>query len=200
MTKKEVKKNARPLLYRDKMSHQEIYEGFKTPKPTFNKIIATELGKLPSIRIIEKFKTYRYAYVILVALLLVARGLGVLVLFQTRISSSWKLLMFAFVIALPIYAIIVMLGNRMDQVRSVSILLIISVFRGVTEVKIHPEDLVWLIPMGVIIFLGFWLPVKMKTPYSTEMKTVAINGKKQVDFEIKFNDAGLSEDEDLIDV
>ena len=108
--------------------------------------------------------------------------------------------MFAFVIALPIYAIIVMLGNRMDQVRSVSILLIISVFRGVTEVKIHPEDLVWLIPMGVIIFLGFWLPVKMKTPYSTEMKTVAINGKKQVDFEIKFNDAGLSEDEDLIDV
>lgn len=200
MTKKEIKKEGYKRIVKEGQSHQTVFEDLKTSKPAFNLTIAEELSKIPSKGIIEKYKNLRIVYISLLGLFILLRVVFIVFIMQ-MLSANPGLMLIALLVGVfvPIMGIFGIMTHRLELLKTVSILLILGIFRSLQHMSFEPEEFIWLIPVAGIIVLGFVIPAKLKTSFTSKTVHSEINGKKVVDYDIRFETTELEIGDEILD-
>ena len=199
MNKKEVKKKGYIEVIKNRRSHQEVYEEFKTTRPALNKTIATQLGEIPSAAIRAKWQIWLYIYIGLISLLALLRLLGVFALIGTGMKPALLLIIGLLTLILPALGIFGAIKYKMELLRSTSIIIVIFTIRSLNKVTYDSSAIIALSLLAIVVLLGFLLPYKMKTPFKTTIVKKEIDGKMITDFDIQFQDDFVMVNDDILD-
>lgn len=200
MTKRQLKKSAREKIVLQGKTHRETFEELKGTPGFSQTEIADELAKVPSQIKREQNRILQWIYIGAVCLIVLLRLLGIVTIGQ-ELNGAALLLLLAIGFLVPGIAIFSAVTYRMDAYRSVAILFILSVVRSFRQLDVtDPISLVVLAIHVVAIGLAFWIPERMKTPYTSSVSVVIDEeGKQRRVTEIVFPDSAAAERGDLLD-
>lgn len=182
-----------------KKAHQDVYDDIKNEGAQDLELVAETLARVPSSGQMEKTKVLRMVFLVSVIILGILRIASILF-----IGSSGSLppaaLLIAGVIALlvPGIGIYASIKGNPDSFRTVGFLLILSIVRSVRAIELDPTALLSFGLMGIVIFLAFFIPYKMKTPFQKVVRTKTVDGKDQNYYDFVFEDTRLKSD-DILD-
>lgn len=202
MTKRQLKKAAYTAIVKEGRSHQVTFNSLRTQSDLELETLANEVAAIPSKDKSEKYKTLRYLFVGILVLLLIIRGLGIAAFGMIQeINPPLLLVLILLGIVVPALGIYGVFTSKVDLYKTTGILLILGVVRSFSNGQFSTEiiDLLFLIPVGLAIGLAFFIPTKLKTPFTKKVVIKEVNGvnKKALDF--VFDETKLV-DEELLDV
>lgn len=174
MTKRQLKKAAYKHIIKDGQSHQEAFESLRTEAGVSATDLAEELSKLPSAARIAENMALRGVFIGTLALVMILRIIGVIGLgAEHGFNGPVLLLLVALGIVLPAIIIVLVLQNRVEAYRVFSLLALVGILRGLKDLDLA-DPWVWLalVPTFAGIVLGFWIPTRLKTPFTISVKVV----------------------------
>jgi hypothetical protein len=199
MNKKAIRKAAYRSIFKEETSHQDTFEELKH-ETTDQAALAEELSKVPSRKIIEKYVNWKWALVVSLSLVVLFRIVASIMLFdQFGSNPTLIFLLIAGAVFVPAFGFYGIFTGKLESLRGVAVLIIISIFRGLTSNKGAVEFdiymIIGLLPSLATIGLCFYIPSLMKTKYERKI-TKDSNNKTHVTFE--FETFGI-QDENLLD-
>lgn len=201
MTKKEVLKEAKQLIFKEQESHQSAFETLKNGKSKLhNSELAEYLSKIPSVTKFNSVSAWRYVFITLLIVLIILRLLFFYVLME---DGTLPALSIALLISLiiPAVGIVAALTHRVNLYRIVGVFVGIGLLRTIPQMigAFDPWDLVGVVPAAIVVALAFYIPEKMKTPFKKEFVSVDVAGKKKGYYKFTFDDVKITGEEDLLD-
>ena len=202
MTKRQLRKAAYKGIVKEGQGHQETFDLLRKERGTVTlDELATEVSKVPSR---AKWHANRIAVVVLMislALIIVMRGLGIFVIgLQLGVNRPLFLLSLVSGLLIPALGIVMLATKRTDQMKLLSFLFILSVFRSLKDFESFDiYTLIALVPYIPAIGLGFWLPEKMKTPYTKKVEYAIRDNEKVGVTKVIFEQKVFASGRDLID-
>lgn len=168
MTKVETKKEIYNSIITEGNSHQLTFDTLLGNSDMQPEMLAREVSRVPSIVKREQWRILNYVYIALLGAFCLLRiwwfftmgALGGVEISQTL----WLVLLSIF---MPVLGIWAALTARMETYNIVGIVLIINIFQSVKAI-IGSSPVAWAATVMTlsIIFLSFFLPYKLKTPYT----------------------------------
>lgn len=158
------------MIQKENKSHQETFEQLKTEKTGLKRDeLAEEISKIPSQQNIQKYKGLRYTFLsimILIALAQLAALISVYLL-GGQINSAVLILVLLIALVVPVLGITAVFKNQASLYRAAGGFMIYSAFRTFTDQGFSTDifSIISLIIGASVIFLAFYIPYKLKTPY-----------------------------------
>ncbi|NOQ75302.1 MAG: hypothetical protein GQ574_25045 [Crocinitomix sp.] len=199
MTKREIKKKGYQEIIKNGRTHQSVYEELKTTRPAFNKTIAEHLGETPSVAVRSKWQIWLTIYIALTGVTVLIRVLGVFVLLEQKVAPLVILIAVLLSLVLPGLGIYGALKYKLELLKTTSIIILLFTFRGIGKMEMDITGIIVLSLVGTIVFLGLFLPYKMKTSFKTTIVKKEVDGKMLTDYDIQFEDGQAYNNDDLLD-
>ncbi|MDA7803278.1 hypothetical protein N8987_01710 [Crocinitomix sp.] len=140
-----------------------------------------------------------YLCIFLIGTFAILRIIGLGALLSNNTKPIVLLIFVLISLVVPILGIYAALKSKMDLLKSTSIVLLIFSLRGLSDLNFDTPTIIVLAILISIIFLGLFLPYKMKTPYHSTLIKTEVDGKVTSDYEINFESGDLMRDEELLD-
>lgn len=203
MTKKQIKKEAYKKIVKEGLSHQEVYDNLKTSKASFNVMIAAELKKIPSSKVMQEKQILKVIFLIVLGLLLAIGILALYGLLQMGENPARLLVSTIFWVFAPGFMIYGLLSRRMELIRSGAFALTFGLVRNFMNEGIIFDPVVFVF-YGIwiaSIVMGFGMGNWLKTPYNKKIYHEMIDGKKTTQVAINFDEAASEMgDSDVLDL
>ncbi|MCG8576425.1 MAG: hypothetical protein MI810_16185 [Flavobacteriales bacterium] len=203
MTKKQIKKEAYKKIVKEGLSHQEVYDNLKTSKASFNVMIAAELKKIPSLKVMQEKQNLKIIFLVVVGILLATRILALYGLQQMGLSPAVLLIALALWIVAPGIMIYGLLARKTELIRSGALALTFGLLRNFMNegIVLDPVVLIFYAPWIASIVMGFGMGNWLKTPYNKKIYHEMIDGKKTTQVAISFDEAASEMgDSDVLDL
>lgn len=201
MTKKEVLKEAKQLIFKEQESHQAAFDNLKNGKSKLhNSELAEYLSKIPSVSKFKSVSNWRYIFITLLIVLIILRLLFFYVLME---EGALPALSIALIISLliPAMGIVAALSHRVNLYRIVGIFIGLGLLRAIPQMigAFDPWDLIGIVPAAIVVTLAFYIPEKMKTPFKKEFVAATVNGTKKGYYKFTFDEVAIAGEVDLLD-
>lgn len=202
MTRKWLKKNAYRMIVREDRSHQETFNSLRQEQANGLEELADDISRIPSRARQNQYQLAVYSYVALLGLTLVLRSISIVLnlgFYNSNINVI--LLLVALGLIVPGLGIFGALTRRHESYRVVGILIVIGIIRsaGKGEIRLDPLSLLWLTPSVVAAVLAFYIPAKLRTPFSKKIVVEEQDGKSRKRMEITFEDQDQLLSPDVLD-
>ncbi|MFM9983650.1 MAG: hypothetical protein ACKVOK_00355 [Flavobacteriales bacterium] len=201
MTKRQIRKEGYQLIVKSGKSHQEAFDTLKDENSSELKGLAEILSSIPSSGKQKEMATLRYVFMGLLFVIILLRLASVLPMFIAGTVNTPLIITIVvlgmFVPALGIYAT---LSGKTELYNSVGLLLGLSLIRSLGREALS-ADVVTVIVIGIIvltIILAYYIPYKLKTPFTTTFSTENVQGINQYITHYHFEDTRLKR-EDVLD-
>ncbi len=169
MTKRETRKEAYRQIVKQNRSHQEVFDELRGSSSLDVAALATLVGAIPSAEKRQQNKTLAIVFIVVCAIVILLRVLGVASLpLISNMNLPLLILALALGLVVPVVAIIGMITWRVEMLTATAGLLLLSLIRTFTNDKQFLNDsisLVFLIPHVTAIILAFFMPYRLKTGY-----------------------------------
>lgn len=198
MKKKQIMKRGLEEIGQQKKAHQDVYDDIKSEGVQNLEEVAETLARIPSTGQMEKTKVLRSVFMI-AAIVLGLLRIASLLFLGTAGTLPPAALLFIGIIALlvPGMAIYASIKGNPDLFKTVAILLIVSVVRSLRSIELDASGLISFGLIGLVIFLAFFIPYKMKTPFQKVVRTKTVDGKSQNYYDFVFDDTRVKSEEVL---
>lgn len=200
MNKNKVRKAAYKGIANERKSHQEFFDDFRNHNRVNSELLAQETSKIPSLAKMKETTTLRYVYTGILSIVLILRAFGVTELLQSS-GMGTGLIIFALLLALgiPVIGIVAAVTQRVYLYQPVGMLMGLAILRTFTNKTIQVDETVYLvmIPMVLVIVLSFYIPSKLKTPYTKNVSKIEKDGVSKTKTQYVFEESAHYSDEIL---
>lgn len=199
LSKREIRKEGFKSIIKQKQEHQSVYDRLKSNEKSENSTLAKELSKIPSLKIINSNKNLLYIFVGLMGIILLIRVAALIYLLGSRLDPSIVMLFVIGGIFAPVLGIYGALTYRLHLMQTVAFVFIIMIFRTIQDGLVTSDDFYVYIPFLVAIFLGIWIPFKMKTPFSLSTFSARQDDQEITYEDFKFEKGDSYNNDELLD-
>ena len=190
MSKRKIRRQGGKLILKQGKTHQSAFRELVPESKLSHQEIANELAKIPSQRKVETVKIFNIIFIVCLSLVILLRIIGIIALGVLDNMGTGPLLLIILVtLIVPAVGIYGAINYKAEIYKSVGILLLIGIFRSVTNgdfayVAKDTYTLIGYIPYFVAIALAFYIPTRLKTAFSIKVVTKEDGSKKkQIIFE-----------------
>lgn len=176
LTKRELKKAAYQMIFKEGKSHQEAFDNLRKTKSIASDDLAEMIAKIASRQKLKEQYVLNYIFIGLLAVIIILRGLSIVGLGSTDMGILSIAFLIAFIVpGLGIYGA---LAGKTEFYFSTGALLLITMIRTITNQNFSndPLNFVFAIPIVLASVLAFYLPSKLKTPYKKTIEQKEVDG------------------------
>lgn len=202
MNKRKTKKAAYKLIYKENVPHQEAFDQLREQSDMGPEELAGEISATPSKQLNQSKSALWYTFIGVLATVMVLRVLGVIFISQENdLNATAMLIIILISTVVPIVGIIGAFTARMQSYRIVGILIALSTFRSFTkgELQADAPTIITYSLFIAAIALAFYIPTKLKTPYTKKAVKTETDGKVKTRLEFTFEKGKISGDAELLD-
>jgi hypothetical protein len=201
MIKSQIRNLGGKAIVKEKKSHQETFDELSQTPGVDQQFLAEELSKIPSSGKVKSTASLRYTFIACLAFLGVLRMVGI-VMAQIEIRFDLRFVLFVVILSLiaPAAGIYAALFHKIHFYRTAGILLIFGLYQSIKrgQLALEAESLLVLIPFAAAVFLAFYIPSKLKTPYKKSITENFKDGKLTKEADYVFEDTRMTES-DILD-
>lgn len=199
MIRSQIRNLGGKAIVKNNKSHQETFDELSQTPGVDRQYLAQELSKIPSNGKQKSTASLRYTFIACLIFLAALRVLAIVML-QAEVAFSLRFLGFIIIVALvvPVVGIYAALFHKIQYYQATGILLAFSLFQSIRrgELVMEVESLLVLVPFAGAVFLVFFIPSKMKTPFKKTVSEKYEDGKlvKKIDYvfeDTRVNESGL---------
>ncbi|MNJ84058.1 hypothetical protein D3C87_14980 [compost metagenome] len=176
LTKRELRKAAYQMIFKEGKSHQETFDKLRETKSMASDDLAELIAKIPSRQKLKEQNVLNYAFIGLLSAIIILRGLSLAGLGSTDMGILSIALLIAFIV--PGIGIYGALAGKTELYFSTGALLLITIIRTITNQNFSndPLNYVFTIPIVLASVLAFYLPSKLKTSYRKTIERKEVDG------------------------
>lgn len=182
MNKRQIRKEGYQLIVKSGKSHQEAFDTLKGESSSDLKGLAEILSSIPSSGKQKEVAVLRYVFMGLLFVVILLRLASFLPLFIAgTVNTPLIITLIVLGMIVPALGIYACLAGKTEMYNSVGILLGLSLIRSFSQ-GTFSADVVTIIVIGIIVLtiaLAFYIPYKLKTPYTTSFSADNLNGSNQ---------------------
>lgn len=167
MTRAETKKAIYESIFKEGKSHQLTFDTLLGDTDMQPEMLAKAVSMVPSRAKREQWRIWNYIYIALLGAFCLLRMLAFFSWgFLGEMAMSQTLILILLSVWVPYLGIRAALTARMESYHTIGIVLIINVFQSF-KIILLADPTIWTGTIFAlsIIFLSFFLPFKLKTPY-----------------------------------
>lgn len=204
MTKREARKAAYRQIVNENKGHQQVFDELRASSGLEVNVLAKIVSEVPSAEKRRQNKTLVTIFIVLCALTIITRILGVVGLSLVgELNTPLLMIVLALGLIVPAVAIYGAVTWRMEMLLGSAGLLGFSLFRTLTKDRFLLEDpvnLVALIPHVLVIVFAIVIPMRAKTKFTEKVVTDEIDGKKVSRKTVVFEKQDQLTDTELLDL
>jgi hypothetical protein len=201
MTKRQIRKEGYQLIVKSGKSHQEAFDTLKDENSSELRGLAEIISSIPSSGKQKEMAALRYVFMGLLFVIMLLRLAAVLPMFIAgSLNTPLIITMIVFGMFVPVLGIYACMAGKSELYHSTGLLLGFSLIRSFGREALS-ADVVTVIVIGIIvltIILAYYIPYKLKTPFTTTFSTEIVQGTNQHMTHFHFEDTRLKR-EDVLD-
>lgn len=182
MTKRQIRKEGYQLIVKSGKSHQETFDTLKDKNYSEQKGLAEILSSIPSSGKQKEMAALRYVFMGLLFVIMLLRLVAVLPMFIAgSLNTPLIITIIVFGMFVPVLGIYASIAAKSELYHSTGLLLGFSLIRSLGREALS-ADVVTFIVIGIVVLtivLAYYIPFKLKTPYTTTFSTENIDGTNQ---------------------
>ncbi len=201
MSRLKTRKAAHKLIFKENKSHQEAFDILSKEISGSKEALAGEVSAIPSKTQYDRIKILIYIYVAFLSIVLILRSIGIYFVAQDIEQPVILLLLIVLGIFLPVFGIFGAITARMEIFKSVGILMAMNILRSLRSFK-ELDGWPEYVTIGFFVAcaaLAFFIPTRIKTPFTKKLVETEIDGNTKNVMEYTFEEVGRDDDNELLD-